>query len=638
MRTTLKKGTRGATNGFAALPPGPPLTTDLSPRALYSMPRRNPLGVLAKALMWLVILALMAAGALAGGAWLFFNHSVAAVRPTSKEAKEAQKVLAAPAPGEPTTAIVIGYDKRPGERSVVGSRSDTVMLLRADPGTKAVTLMSFPRDLAVEIPGCKGHPSFTGRINEAYTYCGPRGTLETVKQLTGIPINYMITVNFSAFIRIVDRLGGVYLDVDRRYFNDNSGLAPGSTYATIDLHPGYQRLTGKEALDYVRYRHTDSDLYRVVRQQQFIKAFKQQVSSTWTVFQLPGIVNAVTDNVEVAKGGKDPLNADEVLGYARLAYQLPAGNFQQVHIENITEDPGSFLLSASEEEIQKAVEKFTNPDLEASERAFGAATGRRPRSRSGPAPSSVSVTVLNGNGVAGSANEAAFLLGQRGYVAGNGGNAASFDHFRTTVYYDPAVPDAEAAAESVARLFGDAETEEAPDALTMATTLAVVVGKTFHGTLGPAPRDETPEHRPPKVVRDRASAAALLRPVRRKVNFPVLVPSVREASSSPAEEDGVRLYNLEDGKALRLTYETVTGEFWGIQQTSWTDAPILNGPTLTRDIGGRQYRLYFDGPKLHMVAFEENGTAYWVVNTLLNRLSNETMLALAKGLEPLRGN
>jgi LytR cell envelope-related transcriptional attenuator len=221
-------------------------------------------------------------------------------------------------------------------------------------------------------------------------------------------------------------------------------------------------------------------------------------------------------------------------------------------------------------------------------------------------------------------------------VAANGGNAASFDHFRTTVYYNPAEADAEAAAESVARLFGDAETEEAPATLAMETMLAVVVGKTFHGTLGPAPRDETPEHKPPKVVRDRASAAELLRPVRRKIDFPVLVPTVREASSSPAEEDGVRLYKLEDGKALRLTYETGVGDYWGIQQTSWTDAPILKGPTLTRDIDGRQYRLYFNGPKLHMVAFEENGAVYWVVNTLLNRMSNETMLAIAQGLKPLR--
>ena len=124
----------------------------------------------------------------------------------------------------------------------------------------------------------------------------------------------MITVNFRGFRNIVDKLGGVYMDVDRRYFNDNSGA--GRTYATINLKPGYQKLDGREALDFVRFRHTDSDLYRVVRQQEFVKAVKQRVSSTWDVFQLPGIVKAITENIEVAKGGGKLDQLGEVLGYA----------------------------------------------------------------------------------------------------------------------------------------------------------------------------------------------------------------------------------------------------------------------------------------------------------------------------------
>ena len=76
-------------------------------------------------------------------------------------------------------------------------------------------------------------------------------------------------------------------------------------------------------------------------------------------------------------------------------------------------------------------------------------------------------------------------------------------------------------------------------------------------------------------------------------------------------------------------------DYWGIQESDWTDAPVLEGPSVTRRIGGREYRLYYNGSKLHMVAFEENGAAYWVVNTLLDGLSNETMLAIAKGLKPL---
>ena len=634
MRTTLKKGTRGATNGFGTLPPGPPSGSDPTPRSHYSMPRRNPIGLLGKALMWLVAVVLVAVGALAGGSWLFFNYSVAAVRPHSKEVIEAQRVLEAPTPGRPATALVIGYDKRAGPQSVLGSRSDTVMLLRVDPRNDVVTMMSFPRDLAVEIPGCKDHSAFTGRINEAYTYCGPRGTLETVRELTGIPINYMITVNFRAFTEIVNGLGGIYMDVDRRYFNDNSGLGPGSTYETIDLQPGYQKLKGSDALDFVRYRHTDSDLTRVVRQQEFVKAFKQQVSSSWSVLQLPGIVNTVTENVEVAKGGKSQIDPDEVLRYARLVYELPAGHFQQVTIENIAEDSGTFLLSVSDEDMQDAVARFTNPDAGASEKAFGAATGRKPRGPTGPAPSTVSVDVLNGNGVAGAASDAAYLLGRRGYVTANGGNAANFDYFRTAIFYDPAQAEGKAAADGVARLFGDADVRPAPASLQMDTMLVAVVGKTFHGTLGPAPRDATPKHQPPAVEAD-SSLTPGLRRRQRRLDFPVFTPMVRERNSSISDESGVRQYEIDDHQGLRLTYVTGTNEYWGIQQTNWTDAPILNGPTMTRRIRGREYRLYFNGPKLHIVAFEEDGAAYWVTNTLLNSFSNETMLAVAKGLKPL---
>ncbi|MGH2995174.1 MAG: LCP family protein [Gaiellaceae bacterium] len=630
MRTTLKKGTRGATNGYGTLPPGPPPLQPLSPRTLHHQPRRHPLKVIGKVLLWLVLAALVAGSSLAGGVWLFFNYSVAAVRPHSQEVIEAQLDLAAPAPGQPSTAIIIGYDSRPGE-SGVGSRSDTVMLLRADPERDTVALLSFPRDLVVEIPGCEGHSPWTGRINEAYAYCGPRGTLATVKELTGIQINYMITVNFEAFIRIVDRLGGVYMDVDRRYFNDNSGLGPGQTYATIDLQPGYQKLSGREALDFVRYRHTDSDFYRVARQQEFVKAFKQQISNSWQIFQLPGIVNTITHNVEVAKGGRKAIDTDEVLGYARFAYELPAGNFQQVHIEGIS---GYAELSVPEDEVQQAVQQFIHPDVEAPEKALDAATGRKPKTPSGPPPSEVTLQVLNGNGVDGAADEAAYLLAQRGYQAANGGNADTFDYFHTTVLYEPASKDARLAAEKVADLFGDAEAR--PASIPLETMLRVVVGKTFQGELGQAPVDTTPERQPPAVVRDPASITPLLRQVRRKVDFPIMVPAVREQYSSLSTEEGLRTYAINGDKALRLTYVTGSNEYWGIQQTSWKDAPVLNGPTIRRRIGGREYLLYFSGSKLHLVAFEQDGGVYWVVNTLLNRLSNETMLAIAKGLRPLR--
>ena len=84
----------------------------------------------------------------------------------------------------------------------------------------------------------------------------------------------MINVDFGGFRRAVNYIGGVYVDVDRRYFNDNSAAA--SNYATIDVQPGYQKLCGKDALDYVRYRHTDNDLVRAARQQDFLRQVARQ--------------------------------------------------------------------------------------------------------------------------------------------------------------------------------------------------------------------------------------------------------------------------------------------------------------------------------------------------------------------------
>ncbi len=609
-------------------PPSPPTAGGRPERAFYRV-RRNPLKLLAQGIAWLVVAVLVGAGALAGGVKLYFDYSVAAIRPTSEQFIDAQEELDLPVAGEPAVAIVIGYDRRPGDTSA--GRSDTVMLLRADPQKQLLTMLSFPRDLVVEHAGCQGHPPWSGRINEAYAYCGPRGTLTTVKKLTGIPINYMVSVNFRAFTNIVDELDGVYMDVDRRYFNDNSS---GESYERIDLKPGYQHLNGRDALDFVRYRHTDSDLYRVVRQQEFVKAVKQRISSAWDIFQLPGIVKAVTENIEVGKGGGKEISGGEVLEYANLAYTLPAGNFQQVPLEGVS---GFFELSVDSGSLDDAVRRFMNPDANASEKAIAVATGKKPKDTSAaPPPSDVGVEVLNGSGADGAADEAAVLLGRVGYETENGGNADTFDYFRTTVLFEPEVEGSEAAAQAVADLFGEATVKEAPASKPLTTMVQVVVGQTFQGTLGPAPADDTPERLRPEVVTDPTSITPALRQLRKKVDFPILVPTVREEGSSIDDDEGIRSYKIDDHKAVRLTYHTGSNEYWGIQQTSWDDPPILGEPTLERTIRGRSYKLFFSGARLHTVGFEQDGGTYWVVNTLRNKLSNETMLAIAAGLKPLR--
>ena len=113
----------------------------------------------------------------------------------------------------------------------------------------------------------------------------------------------------------------------------------------------------------------------------------------------------------------------------------------------------------------------------------------------------------------------------------------------------------------------------------------------------------------------------------------VIERSSRTDSTLPA-----RMYwidSAEKHKAVRLVYRMGSNEYWGVQMTDWDDAPVLADRSLTRRIGGRIYDLYYNGPKLHMVVLNTPKADYWVVNTLLDRLSNETMLAIAKGLKPL---
>jgi hypothetical protein len=89
-------------------------------------------------------------------------------------------------------------------------------------------------------------------------------------------------------------------------------------------------------------------------------------------------------------------------------------------------------------------------------------------------------------------------------------------------------------------------------------------------------------------------------------------------------------------KAVVLVYRRGgVNEYWDVEETAWQGAPVLAERSFHRLIGGRSYSLYYHGTDLHMVVLHVGGTGYWVINTLTDSLSNETMLAIAKGLQPL---
>jgi polyisoprenyl-teichoic acid--peptidoglycan teichoic acid transferase len=218
----------------------------------------------------LMIVAATASATAASG--LLYIESIAEALSHNDVLKnKVERFLANTKGGEPQNIMILGSDKRASEPEDPG-RSDTTILLRLDPDNDAIALMSIPRDLKVEIPGVG-----TDKFSSAYAYGGPKLALQVVKELTGLPINHVVNVDYLGFVRAVYAIGCVYVDVDRRYYHSNVGVPPSEQYAEINVQPGYQLMCGKRALEYVRYRHTDTDLVRAARQQDFLSAARARV-------------------------------------------------------------------------------------------------------------------------------------------------------------------------------------------------------------------------------------------------------------------------------------------------------------------------------------------------------------------------
>ena len=219
MRTTLKRGigraTAGNGNGHAVLPPGA-----LSPVTRYQQPEKRRGALRTVGLILFILVALGAGGrrGVAGGAYIYTDESAHAFAPrsvqTQKAAEEPQHSRSWAAPAN---ALVIGYDHRPEDgNSTVPLGHGHAPPRRPGHEHDVDALVPARPDRQRALPDGR---TYSGRINEAYSYCGPAGTLETVRSLTGLPIHYLITVNFQGFRDIVNKLGGVWMDVDRRYYN-----------------------------------------------------------------------------------------------------------------------------------------------------------------------------------------------------------------------------------------------------------------------------------------------------------------------------------------------------------------------------------------------------------------------------------
>jgi LCP family protein required for cell wall assembly len=665
MRTTLKRGIGQAAglngNGHSAVPPL------FGPIVRYRQPdppRRSVIGLILRGFGWLVLAAVVIGSGAAGGLYLYTHESLAVLSKSTPGTKiAAGYVSPIKSPSDPAIALVAGYDVRgssKGANPYAGSNSDTLMLLRADPRTKTLSLLSFPRDLYVSIY-CHGNTVYTqDRINSAWQHCGngPAAALDTVKHLTGLPINYLITLDFHAFKQLVNNLHGVYMNVDRRYYIP---LHTGTS--AINLQPGYQKLDGGQSLSYVRYRHTDSDIYRTGRQQLFIEALKSRLRTSLSLtslpLEVPKLVRVLKDNIKVIKAGGQAVDLGELTKYLGLIYNLPAGHMFRNAIplhdfHYFVSAGGADVESAPASSIAAAVQSFRHPDVrqvDAVNTQFGGKPKTPKKTKKQPKlpKSQISVLVLNGGRVAGQASNTSYQLVTRGYTtkalpAGDPANAPKVQS-GTTVYYDPVQANAQQAAQQLRPLFGSHThvaqmTTAVSDLASRAGNplTVVTVGTSFGGKLVTHVTPKVQPKKPAQVSNGAAMTAPRLRGVYDEVHFPLMVPHKIAQYAQLANQEGVRAFKpLKNQHEVALTFVMPDGfQYWQIEESTWNSAPILQKPSFTLIHRGQKFLVYTTGGAIQMVALRTPRATYWVSNTILNELSNSTMIAIAESLRPLR--
>jgi LCP family protein required for cell wall assembly len=303
-----------------------------------------------------VLITLLTAGAVASAGLLEINSDinvfVNAGRGHVIPGLEKPGVLDGVSAGKAQTILVLGSDRRFIDvKQDNPARSDTMMLVRLDPSKEATAVMNIPRDLQVPIQ-VPGGGIDTTKINAAYSYGGPALAVKTVRNLLHIPINHVVNVNFGGFERAVNRLGCVYVDVDRRYYHSNVGVPVSGQYAEINVPAGYQKLCGEKSLDYVRFRHADDDLVRAARQQDFLRQAKDQI----------GLGRLFGDRKELLKifgryTDTDLKSKPAILRLLKLAFESSGNPIREVRFRS---DIGPEFVTATPDQIATSKAEFLN--------------------------------------------------------------------------------------------------------------------------------------------------------------------------------------------------------------------------------------------------------------------------------------
>ncbi|MFZ0088627.1 MAG: LCP family protein [Solirubrobacteraceae bacterium] len=276
------------------------------------------------------------------------------------------KQIVLPQPGQPQTILLIGSDHRDGE-PFRDSNTDTMLLVRLNAASSTINVMSIPRDLEVDIPGYG-----SAKINSAYTDGGYNLLIKTIQQnvFPHFHPNHIIDTNFTGFSDLVDAIGCVYSDVDHRYYNQSQPAPSPDNYSSVDIQPGYQKLCGDNqsvhgALPFVRFRHTDSDIVRNARQQDFIRWAKDQYGISKLLANRDRLLRIFGKYSTLDKGLQ---STDAILNLFNLVLNADGNTIKQVHFP-VTFQPctatSCYVTASSPAAAQRAYASFMAPTLKA---------------------------------------------------------------------------------------------------------------------------------------------------------------------------------------------------------------------------------------------------------------------------------
>ena len=257
---------------------------------------------------------------------------------------------------KPTTILLLGTDSAPGEGRRGLRHSDSIMLVRTDPGHHRLYYLSIPRDLWAEIPGYG-----TDRINTAYQAGGPALALRTIRTFTDIPIDHVVIVDFKRFKELIDRLGGIDVNVPHAILSNRFecpyNAAGCTTWDGWRFAKGKQRLDGRRALVYSRIRENrldpaDNDITRGERQQQVTQAIADKLAGAGTFLRLP------FDGNDLLAPLATDLSASEFLQLGWVKFRADGDQTIRCRLGGDPETIGGASVIRSSEENRNVISMF----------------------------------------------------------------------------------------------------------------------------------------------------------------------------------------------------------------------------------------------------------------------------------------